>query len=487
MLHLGQHLKQQLKISPQQIQYIQLLQLPTLELEQRIQSELESNPLLEEGTFAEEVIVATEPPGEDASTSQDEYDWAELLAGGDDLSGYKVKEDRSSTEYQLRELPMAARPSLVEHLRAQQAFLKLDPLEMLVADQIIGSVDEDGYMRRPVASIVDDIAFNHGQTLTEEDVERVLRHIQTLEPVGIAARNLRECLIVQLEVLPDDTPGRATAIGILEKTFDAFANRHFGRIKKKLHIDDEALKAANDLILRLDPKPGEGAFTAEQNYITPDLSVRRDGEDFLFQLNGRNAPELRISRPYRALLQQLADEKQTSDGQRSPVDKGTRKFLRERYDSAQWFIKSIHQRRLTMMKVMKAIVDLQGDFFRFGEGHLRPMILKNVAERIGMDISTVSRVVSGKYVQCDFGVYELKYFFSEGLATEDGGSISNKEVKAIIESIIDDEDKSRPLSDEAIAALLTRRGFKIARRTVSKYRTQLNIPVGRLRKQIVLS
>lgn len=503
MLNLRQQLKLQQKLSPQQIQYIKLLQLPTLALEQRIKSELESNPLLEEGMDEEEEVVSPDEPvqndvqeAEQAAAEaeqpekidkEEEYDWDELLDNTDDLYGYKARVDQSSDEEDRRELPMPARVSMAEHLRDQLAFLSLDPLETLIAEQIIGSIDEDGYLRRPLESIVDDIMFNHGEMLTEDDVERVLGRIQRLEPVGIAARDLRECLLVQLYVMPEDVDGRDIAIGILEKAYKAFTMKHFAQIKKKLGIDDQGLKDGFDLIQRLDPKPGEGEFTAQQNYITPDFTVRYDEGDFIIMLNGRNAPELRVSRQYRVMLEQLSAEKKKKQKPKNGVDEETRQFLKNKFESARWFINSINQRRHTMLKVMEAIVELQEDFFKYGEGHLRPMILKDVADIILMDISTVSRVVNGKYVQSDFGVFELKYFFSEGLTTESGEDVSNKEVKAIIESIISKEDKTKPLSDQKIAQMLEGQGFQIARRTVTKYREQLNIPVARLRKEIVLN
>ncbi len=504
MLNLRQQLKLQQKLSPQQIQYIKLLQLPTLALEQRIKSELESNPLLEEGLDDEdEVVAATDEPvqsdmqeAEQAQAEaeqpekidkEEEYDWDELLDNTDDLYGYKARVDQSTEEEERREMPMPARVSMAEHLREQLAFLSLNELEEVIADQIIGSIDEDGYLRRPLESIVDDIMFNHGEMLSEADVERVLYRIQRLEPVGIAARDLRECLLVQLDVMPDDVEGLDIAIGILDKAYKAFTMKHFGQIKKKLGIDDRQLKAGFDLIQRLDPKPGEGEFTAQQNYITPDFTVRNEEGDFIIMLNGRNAPQLRVSKQYRVMLEQLSYERKKKQKPKNGIDEETRQFLKNKFESARWFINSINQRRHTMLRVMEAIVQIQEDFFRYGEGHLRPMILKDVADIILMDISTVSRVVNGKYVQSDFGVYELKYFFSEGLTTESGEDVSNKEVKAIIEGIIAKEDKTKPLSDQKIAQLLEEQGFQIARRTVTKYREQLNIPVARLRKEIVLS
>lgn len=507
MLNLQQRQSLQQKLSPQQIQYIKLLQLPTLALEQRIKAEMEVNPLLEEGDeeeFDETTTDETSPdePQEETSDDsptqidvpepvtasserEDDYDWEELLPDADDLYGHKARVDSSEDE-DFREIPLPDRVSMAEHLVDQLSYADFNDDERVVAEQIIGSIDEDGYLRRPLESITDDIAFNYGVILRDEDVENVLRRVQRLEPVGIAARDLQECLLVQLDMLPEETPGREVAIEMLGKAYKAFTMKHFDQIMRRLDIEESELKEAFDLVQRLNPKPGEGEFTASQNYITPDFSVRYEEEEFLITLNSGNTPELRVSRPYRRMLEQLVTERKRghADG---GFDSETRQFLKSKLESARWFINSIHQRRHTMMKVMHAIVELQGDFFKFGEGNLRPMILKDIADIIQMDISTVSRVVNGKYVQCDFGVYELKYFFSEGLATDSGEEVSNKEVKAIIDSIISGEDKKKPLSDQRIAQMLEKKGFQIARRTVTKYREALGIPVARLRKEIVLS
>lgn len=505
MLNLQQRQSLQQKLSPQQIQYIKLLQLPTLALEQRIKAELEMNPLLEEGaeeeleetTETEEVAdeeisdeesstqEAEAEAKDDADSEDDEYNWEEFLDNADDLYGYKARVDNSEEE-EKRDLPMPASVSMAEHLRQQVAYLDMNETDQLIADQIVGSIDEDGYLRRPLESIVDDIVFNHGIMLEDEHVEVVLKRVQRLEPVGIATRDLRECLIVQLESMPADLPGRDHAIEMLETAYKAFTMKHFDQIMKKLNISSAELKEAYDLVQRLNPKPGEGEFSAAQNYITPDFTVKHVDDEFLISLNSGNAPELRISRQYREMLEKINAAKKSGKGT-GGVDGETRNFLKSKLESARWFINSINQRRNTMLKVMEAIVEIQDKFFRFGEGYLKPMILKDIAEKIHMDISTVSRVVNGKYVQSEFGVYELKYFFSEGLSTESGEEVSNKEVKSLIERIIGAEDKKRPLSDQRIAVMLEEQGFKIARRTVTKYREQLGIPVARLRKEIVLS
>ena len=501
MLNLQQKQSLQQKLSPQQIQYIKLLQLPTLALEQRIKAELEANPVLEEGEEDDDELEidgnegdetpAAEAEGEDGDEREpegnpdEEFDWDEFLNSPDDLYGYKARVDHSAEEDD-REIPMPHQRSMAENLREQVLMLDFDEHQDMIAEQIIGSIDEDGYLRRTIESILDDIMFNQGLMLTEDDVEKVLKRIQQLDPVGIACRDLRECLLVQLEALPSDVPGRKNAIAMLRDAYKAFTMKHFDQIMRKLDIDETQLKEAYDLIRSLNPKPGEGEFTAQTNYITPDFTVTvEDDDDFLISLNGRNAPELRVNRHYKQMWNQLAVDKQKGRERNGHGDE-TRNFLKQRMESARWFINSINQRRATMLKVMTSLVDIQQDFFRMGEGHLKPMILKDIAERIGMDISTISRVVNGKYVQTEFGVYELKYFFSEGLTTDSGEEVSNKEVKAIIERIIEAEDKAKPLSDQAIANLLEKDGFQIARRTVTKYREQLNIPVARLRKQIVL-
>ena len=505
MLHLQQKQSLQQKLSPQQIQYIKLLQLPTLALEQRIKSELESNPVLEEGMEEDEMppeeIASDEPTAAETEaqaeaepepdTKDDEFDWDDFLNADDELYGYKAQVDHSAEEDE-REMPMPSTSSLAEGLRGQIGLLSLSPEDSVVADQIIGSIDDDGYLRRPVASILDDIMFNQGLMLSEADVERVLSRVQRLDPVGIAARDLRECLLVQLDVLPADTPGRTNAKRVLNEAYKAFTMKHFDQIKRRLKIDGAELKEAYDLIRSLDPKPGEGEILQQTNYITPDYTVREQDGEFLISLNGKNAPELRVNKHYRDMWNQLSADKKrgpsapAANGQAARTD-DTRSFLKTRLESARWFINSIHQRRQTMLKVMDALVSLQADFFRKGPGHLRPMILKDIAEIIGMDISTVSRVVNGKYVQTEWGVYELKHFFSEGLTTDSGEEVSNKKVKALLEKIIGAENKRKPLSDQKLANRLAEEGYSIARRTVTKYREQLNIPVARLRKQIVLS
>jgi len=491
MLELKQEQELQQKLSPQQIQYIKLLQLNALDLDQRIKEELEENPLLEEGLDEEEqreeeeLDATAEEMENELETDEDdeEFDVEDLLNNTDDMYGYN--NPGYSEDEEDRDRPMPADRTLAEQLQDQISFLNLDETEQLIAEQVIGSIDEDGYLRRDLDSIIDDILFNQGVEVSEAEVEAVLTQVQSLDPAGIAARDLQECLLMQLYRMTEGVQGRQTAIEMLEDHYEAFTMKHFDKLKKRLDVDDRELKAAFDLIRqRLDPKPGEGEFSEETNYITPDFTVRFVDGEFVITLNGRNAPDLHISRHYRKMLEKLKAQKKAKS--KGDIDEETRQFLKAKFDSARWFINSINQRRHTMSLVMDAIVQLQKDFFRYGEGHLKPMILKDVAEIIDMDISTVSRVVNGKYVQTEWGVYELKYFFSEGLETVDGEEVSNKEVKAKLQRIVDDEDKTDPMSDQELADALEEQGFKIARRTVSKYRKHLGIPVARLRKEIVL-
>lgn len=480
MLNLSQELRLQQKLSPQQIQYIKLLQLPTLALEQRIQQELEVNPLLEEGGADEDFARSEEESIE--NNNEEEFDLEDLLPDVDDLYGYKARVD---DQQQDREIPIRVAESMTDYLRGQKGFLSLNRRDTLIAEQIIGSIDEDGYLRREIESIVDDITFNYREELSEKDVLRVLQCIQRLDPPGIAARSVQECLLIQLEMMSEQIPGQLIAIQVIRNHFDAFSRRQYRRIQERLNIDDVALKSAIDLIQSCDPKPGGGVSMHQENYITPDFLIRKENNSFVIQLNSGNFPTLTVSKPYREMIEKMAANKTSKSPDSSDTE--TRQFLRSKLESAKWFIDAVQQRRKTMLSVMREIVSFQEAFFTYGEGHLRPLILKDIATQINMDISTISRVVSGKYVQCDFGVYELKYFFSEGVETDAGISVSNKEVKSIIAGMIAKEDKTDPLTDQAITAMLQEKGYRIARRTVSKYRMQLGMPVARLRREIVLA
>jgi RNA polymerase sigma-54 factor len=515
MLKTGQNISQkqslQQKLSPQQIQFVKLLQLPTIGLEQRIKEEIEMNPVLEEAdpstledSLAESDVEreenewekpeseakGEEEPDIDPVDKNEEIDWESFLHNTEfDGNTYQAGSSGSGADEEWRDLPNPYHESLLEELEHQASLLDLDDEEVLIADQILGSLDEDGYFRRDTEAVVDNIAFNHGKLVSNSQVEKVRKMIQKLEPVGIASRDLRDCLLCQVRFTENNSEIRQLTISMLENEWDAFEKKHFEKLKKRLDVNDETLKQMFDLVRGLNPRPGAVTTPESESrqYIEPDFEVYfepadkndEEGEgEFIIRLNHRNIPPLRISPEYKAMWDDL--KKQKGNG----ADKQVRTFIKEKVESAQWFIESIRQRQNTLMKTMRTIVELQQDFFKHGDG-LKPMILKDVAERIEMDISTVSRVVNGKYVQTHFGVFELKYFFSEGLETESGEDVSSREVKNILQNVIDNEDKSKPLSDQALANILRKKGFKVARRTVSKYREQLQLPVARLRKQIL--
>lgn len=484
MINLSQRQTLQMKLTPQQVQYLQLLQLPVLALEQRIKAELEMNPLLEEvdemettqeqEEKVEEVTStseATTPAEQETSSSEDKYTFEDFM--NDSLDGYKATfyntrdEDRD-------EFPQPAEITLIQKLKDQILMLDLTSDEKLLCEEIIGNIDEDGYLRRELPLIVQDLNLSQGFSITNERSEEILKMIQHLDPPGIAARSLQECLIVQLEVREFDPDMAEKALRILRDYFDDFTMKHYEELAKNLNITIEQLKPIIELIQKLNPKPGEGYFTPHQNYIIPDFVVDRDNGDFIISLNDRNVPPIRINKRYKELM-----SRKMKNGQAT----GVKDFIRKRFEAAKWFIASINQRRETMLKVMRAIIEKQRTFFETGE-NLRPMIYKDIAEIISMDISTISRVVNGKYVQTEYGVYELRYFFSDKLTTQTGEEISNKEVKNKIKIIIESEDPNHPLSDDRIAEMLNNTGLNIARRTVAKYREAMKIPVARLRRKI---
>lgn len=487
MIRTGQFLAQrqslQQRLSPQQIQFIKLLQLPTQALELRIKEELEVNPVLEDADTWEDAeptepdpdpTEAADPDVTDPTDRNQEIDWESFLHN-EDSEGLRSPRQRNDDE-DWRDLPKPYHESLLEDLEKQVGMLTLTEAEEALAEQILGSIDEDGYLRRDLQAITDAVAFHRGMIIRLEEAERVLRKIQRLDPPAIGCRNLRECLLIQVELMPHSRPGRDLAYRILDQEWDHFEKKHFEKIKRRLDLPDEEMRQAYELILSLNPKPGgvaDDADTRPTEYVVPDfmVDVQPDGE-FMVHLHTRNLPPLRISPQYKKMW----DEHKG--------DAETRQFIRQKLESAKWFIDSIQQRQQTLLTVMTTIVALQETFFRKGDG-LRPMILKDVADRVGMDISTISRVVNGKYVQTSFGVFELKYFFNEGLETDSGEEVANRELKNLVQEIVSSEDKSKPLSDDAIAEILASKGFKVARRTVTKYREQLDIPVARLRKEWV--
>ncbi len=491
-----QQLGQQQKLSPQQLQFIKLLQLPTMALEQRIKEELEINPILEEtgpGEIRQDRIeVEDEKPVSEEkeegleTLEEHEVDWDEF----DSNTEYEGETYSTPTHPDMQEwmdLPDPYHASLLEDLENQVALLDLTDEEELIADQILGSLDEDGYFRRELEAVADNIAFNHSIYIDAEDVDRVRKQIQQLDPIGIASTSLQDCLLVQLEHSSNEIDGRELAMDIVRDAWTAFEKKHFNKLLQKFGVSEMELKDAFEAIRGMDPKPGATGTEMEEsgNYIEPDFEVfwrntdERDLDkgEFVINLNQRNAPTLRVSPDYKQMWDDIKEKREKPDQQ-------TQNFIKGKIDSANWFIESIKQRQNTLMNVMKTMVALQEDFFKYGD-NLKPMILKDIAERIGMDISTISRVVNGKYVQTSSGVYELKYFFNEAMETESGEEVSNREVKNALQEIIDGEDKRSPLSDQSLADKLNEKGYKVARRTVSKYREQLNEPVARLRKQIV--
>ncbi len=480
-LNLSQALFQ--KLSPQQIQFIKLLQVPTAELDTRIEEELEINPALEEGRDEEKSTEEdfSDNYEENLGASEGEINVDDYL--NEDYGGYKMQGDGNySPDDDDREVPISGGISLHEQLLAQLGYLKLDETQKLIGRQLIGSIESDGYIRRDLEAIINDLAFSQNIESDLDEVEEVLMKIQGFDPAGIAARNLQECLLIQLERKehPDD-PAVQNAIKIINDSFEEFTKKHYSKIQKRLGIEDEELKDAVHMITRLNPKPGgisDGLVKTQ--YILPDFMLTNINGKFEISLNSKNAPELRVSRSY----SEMFDAYDKSDKKDKKL-KDTVTFVKQKLDAAKWFIDAIKQRQHTLLKTMHAILDYQREFFIEGdETKLRPMILKDIADRIDMDISTVSRVANSKAIQTEFGIYPLKYFFSEGIATDSGEDVSNKEVKSVLQTLVDAESKKKPLSDDKLVKMLNDKGYNIARRTVAKYREQLQIPVARLRKEL---
>jgi RNA polymerase sigma-54 factor len=506
---LKQELSQKLfqKLSPQQIQFIKLLQLNTQDFEEKVGQELLDNPALENLEGVDEAIdyrvnddrnnddrkekpeSTKEETGPEEPVIDNAYDdygqdinVDELLrAGGDDDYGsFRMGEDYSNEEH--REMPLAAQSTFHEYLY-EQARAIFEDRELELVYHLIGSIEDDGYLRRELRSIVNDLAFNENVMTTEAQLERLLIKIQNFDPPGIAARDLQECLLLQLYKKDyGDNPAIDLAEKLLSEQFDAFTKKHYDKIKKSLKINDEQLKAAMGEILKLNPKPGEtGSISGKTQYIVPDFTVINDEGVLQVRLNGRNAPELRLSASYIETLKAYENSPHKEKQLRDAVQ-----YIKQKVDGARWFIDSVKQRQNTLMKTMQAIVQRQHEFFieSGDETKLKPMILKDIATQVELDISTISRVANSKYVETDFGIIPLKFFFSEGLTNDDGEEVSNREIKKILSNAIGQEDKVKPLTDEALMDLLKEKGYNIARRTVAKYREQLGIPVARLRKEL---
>lgn len=490
----GLYQKQLQKLSPQQIQLMKLLQVPTAQLEVRIKEELEENPALETGeegeedefetTENEEVSEINEGDEPENDGSVDEYDNIDISEyvheGDDDIADYKMRDDSYSNQEETIAAPHKVEVGFNELMLEQLGQLNLNEHQQKVAEQIIGNLDDDGYLRREITAMMDDLAFRQNVITTANEILQLVQLIQQFDPPGVCARNLQECLLIQLKRKLAQGERVEMAMRILEKYFEEFTKKHYEKIQKGLNINDAQLKDVIHSIIKLNPKPGSNISGGSNNesYVIPDFFITNNAGKLELILNSKNAPDLRISSEYRDMLKDY--------------DKGTKKdrrqkeavlFIKQKIDAARWFIDAIQQRQHTLISTMQSIMNYQYDFFVTGdETEMRPMILKDIAEKTGLDISTVSRVASSKFVQTEFGTFRLKYFFSESMQTESGEEVSTREVKKILSDFIEAEDKKHPLSDDQLTELLQEKGYNIARRTVAKYREQLNFPVARLRK-----
>jgi len=473
MVRLSQSLSMQLRQSPQQVLLSSLLQLPILSLEQKIRLELETNPLLELDEEQElnqeleesqeqekELKEDKEEEEEPLEKSTEEIDWEEILNDEDSYEAHFPKE-KDTEEY---DRPEVYQETLTDHLLSQLHMTKLSPDEVLIGEYIIWNINNVGYLTLDVHTIAENLDED------VEKVEKVLTQIQSFDPPGIGARNLQECLLIQLL---DQKPRHDLAIRMIRDYFDDFKNKRFEKLVKQLEVSLETIKETLQHITKLNPKPGEGYIIYENNYVIPDIEVRKEDGEFKIFMHDWNIPHLRINNEYKKMM---LDKKKSS--------KETRDYIRQRLESARWLINSIHQRRATILRAVEAIIERQKDFFENGPEYLKPMILKDIAEEIGMDISTISRVTNGKYIQTEWGVFELKYFFSEKIRTDEGDDVSNRKIKSLIKDIISKEPANKPYNDQKLSEMLKEQGYNVARRTVAKYREQMSIPVSRLRRKI---
>jgi RNA polymerase sigma-54 factor len=500
---LNQKLSQKLlqRLSPAQIQLMKLIQTPTMQLEERIQQEIEVNPALETGLpesdekqelaeiKSDDVKEETAADNDTVQEVTEENAWEEELNDlsayyeDDDVADYKLKSNNyPDPDEEERVIPVAVQKSFYEYLEAQLRELELEDTEHKIAEQLIGSIDEDGYLKRELEAIVDDLAFQQSITADEEAIETVLEKIQQLEPPGVGARNLKECLLLQVNKLKPKDPGVPLAYRIIEEQFDAFTKKNYVKIQRELNLEDKEFKEAMDVILKLNPKPGSsysGAVAKEQ-YIIPDFIITNNNGILELTLNSRNVPDLRVSRDFKDMMRDFEKTEKKTKQQKEAIF-----FIKQKIDSAQWFIDAIKQRHQTLMGTMQAIMKYQYDYFLTGdETKLKKMILKDIADVTGQDVSTVSRVSSSKYVQTEFGIIPLKFFFSEGIKTDSGEEVSSREVKSILQELIQNEDKSNPITDHQLTEELKKRGYKIARRTIAKYREMLEIPIAKLRREL---
>jgi len=493
VMALKQSLTQRLdqRLSPQQIQLMKLLQIPAIELNQRIKDEMEINPALEEGVQegAENADLSNTEESIDLSadtqSDREDSDFDISVYFDQDSPDYQNQTNYQQRSTDDRTVHTVGETTFRERLIDQLTLVDLDETQRIIAEALIGNLDDSGYLNRELSSIVDDLAFSTNIFVNLQDVEQVLTIIQELDPAGVGARNLRECLLLQLQRRQNGNITRYTALKLIENHFDEITKKHYTAIQRKLEISETDLKEAIEEIVKLNPKPGGSSGSskdAEKNRltITPDFTVFEFEGRLELTINGRHAPELRVSKDYENLLRSYAENATLTKSNRH-----TMQFVRQKLDSARWFIDAIKQRHNTLLITMTAIMNFQRDFFLTGdESLLRPMILRDIADAIGMDLSTVSRVVNSKHVQTNYGIFPLRYFFAEAVASETGEEISIREMKQILLDAVANEDKQNPLTDERIAEIFLEKGYAIARRTIAKYREQLHIPVARLRKEL---
>ena len=483
-------LKQQLqlklsqKLSPQQIQLMKLIQLSTLDLEQRIQSEIGENPALEKGKELDENELETNDPFDDYQNDQNidtnDIDIDAYLSD-DEVPNYRLQSNNHSTDVVNREIPFSGGMSFHEYLESQLQNLILTEQERPIAEFLIGSIDNSGYLRRSNEDIIDDLAFTQNIVVDEKILKNVLRKIQSMDPPGVGARSLKECLSLQLARKEKDRPNLELTRKIIDTAFEEFSRKHYQKLQDRFHLTEDELRVVFDEIAKLNPKPGGALSESNQNnHIVPDFLLTIENGNLKVVLNRRNVPELRISKNYKEMLSGYADSPNNNKSQQEAV-----LFIKQKLDAAKWFIDAIEQRHQTLFHTINAIVDYQSAYFLTGdEQKLKPMILKDIADKIEMDISTVSRVANSKYIDTPYGIKLLKSLFSEGMKNEEGEDVSTIEIKKILEKLISKENKKKPLADQALSALLRQKGYIVARRTVAKYREQMDIPVARLRKLI---
>ena len=485
-LHQTLKLSQQTKLSPQQIQLMKLLQIPSINLEMRIKEEMEINPALEEGE--EEIIKeddyedkGLDTEKEDDKTEDKEFDF-DLFFSDDETPSYKLNANNTSKDDEHKEIPFSGGSTFQDNLLQQLGLRNLNEEQEEICNYLIGNIDDDGYIRRESKAIVNDLAFKQNIMTTAEEVEEMLKIVQDFEPAGIAARSLQECLSLQLKRKDNNKKEIKLATSIINDLFEEYTKKHYEKIQKKLNISSDELKAAHEEILRLNPKPGNSSSDSSGKRsapITPDFIIVNNDGELELSLNARNAPELRVSQSYKEMFEAYNKDK------KSKSNKDAFTFVKQKIEAASWFIDAIKQRQHTLMITMSAIMNYQKEYFLEGdETKIKPMILKDIAEIVDMDISTISRVANSKYVQTEFGTFLLKSFFSESLSTDSGEDVSSREVKSILEQCVNSEDKKKPYTDDKLAEMLNSKGYNIARRTIAKYREQLNIPVARLRKEL---